>query len=53
MPDGAFTIEDLTRKIVETLRLTPGKDVVEIAVDRLDENRLMIIRHAPTDAVRE
>jgi hypothetical protein len=53
MSEKPVTADDLIRKIVEILHLMPGKDVIEIAIDRSDENRLMIIRHAATNAVRE
>lgn len=45
MPEDSFSIKDLGATIAKMLGLTKG-ETVEIQRDRLDPNRLMIIRHS-------
>jgi hypothetical protein len=45
LPESSFSIRDLGETIAKMLGLTKG-ETVEIQRDRLDPNRLMIIRHS-------
>jgi hypothetical protein len=44
MPEGSFSIKDLSEVIAKALGLRPG-DGVEIQRDRLEPNRVLVIRH--------
>ena len=45
MPDGSFSVKDLGATIAKMLGLQKN-ETIEIQRDRLDPNRLMIIKHS-------